>query len=130
MINIVSRVDLLLIKNKKQAVLLFPEESYDFEWFQIVSEGCFATCRVKEIDLKSDNVVFSKREIIFIEKIKGIGCRSSKWKYGCDTRGIHEPNQYSSLIGQCISKVTLPSSLKWVGSLAWIWETWMIVFLN
>ncbi len=43
MINIVSRVDLLLIKNKTGSFCYSRKrkKDYDFEWFRIVSEGVF-----------------------------------------------------------------------------------------
>ena len=63
---------LVIDKKQKQAVFAIPgrERIMILNGFESFRKGCFATCRVKEIDLKSDNVVFSKREIIFIEKIK------------------------------------------------------------
>lgn len=106
---------LVIDKKQKQAVFAIPrrEKIMISNGFESFRKGCFATCRVKEIDLKSDNVVFAKKgNYIYRKDKKALAVGVVNGNTAVIPEGIEELNQDSVLIGQNISKVTMPSSLK------------------
>ena len=106
---------LVIDKKQKQAVFAIPgrEKIMILNGFDSFRKGCFATCRVKEIDLKSDNVVFAKKgNYIYRKDKKALAVGAVNGNTAVIPEGIEELNQDSVLIGQNISKVTMPSSLK------------------
>ena len=113
---------LVIDKKQKQAVFAIPgrERIMILNGFESFRKGCFATCRVKEIDLKSDNVVFAKKgNYIYRKDKKALAVGVVNGNTAVIPEGIEELNQDSVLIGQNISKVTMPSSLKCLRG-AWI----------
>lgn len=106
---------LIIDEKQKQADFAIPGKekitiSSDFETFR---KGCFATCRVKKIDIKSDNDVLAKKgNYIYRKDNKVLLVGLENGKTATIPEGIEELNQDSILIGANISKVTLPASLK------------------
>lgn len=113
---------LIIDKKQKEADFVIPGKekitiSSDLETFR---KGCFATCRVKKIDIKSDDDVFVKKgNYIYRKDNKALIVGVVNGKTATIPEGIEELNQNSILIGQNINKITMPSSLKYLRG-AWL----------
>lgn len=109
-------------KEQKQAILAVPgkEELVIPNDVNSFRKKCFATCKVKKLDLESEESgLVKKGDFIYRKDNKALLLGIVNGKTAIIPEGIEELNQESVLIGEKINKIEMPSGLKYLRG-AWL----------